>query len=252
MSLRRRFLLLIALLGLVGAGLAIARRDAGPQPPLGLFTSLPIYWNEAAALSGLLDQGQEPHWARGALQHRYTLRPLDLLAGSADSGQNRVDGLSYLLIAQPRPLAPQENLALDGWVQGGGRLLLFADPMLTAHSTFAIGDKRRPQDVAMLSPILARWGLVLEFDEAQPGGVHAVPFEQGELPVDLPGRLRLARTADSAGTCRLLAQGLAADCAIGRGHALVVADAALLDGDAESPESREATLTLLLDRAFGD
>ena len=241
MSLRRSFLALAVLLGLICAGLAIARREAPTGPGLGLFTSLPVYWNEAADLSGLLDKAQQPHWAREALERRYTLRPLDVLAG-----------LSYLLIAQPRPLSPAENVALDGWVRGGGRLLLFADPMLTAHSTFAIGDKRRPQDVVMLSPILARWGLALQFDEGQPDGEHAVAFDGGTLPVDLPGRLGLARTADTVGTCRLLAQGLVADCTIGRGHALVVADAALLDGEGESPESREAALALLLDRAFAD
>ena len=66
------------------------------------------------------------------------------------------------MMIQPRPLSPQENVALDNWVAAGGRLLLFADPALTEDSAFAIGDRRRPQDVVLLSPILARWGLELE------------------------------------------------------------------------------------------
>ena len=51
-------------------------------------------------------------------------------------------------------------------MRGGGRVLLFADPMLTRHSAFALGDRRRPQDVVLLSPILARWRLELQFDES--------------------------------------------------------------------------------------
>ncbi|HZF45169.1 MAG TPA: hypothetical protein VEZ26_02460, partial [Sphingomonadaceae bacterium] len=57
--------------------------------------------------------------------------------------------------------------------------------------------------------------------------------------------------------CRLLAEGLAADCRIGAGRALIVADAALLDraaqGDADGRASRtirEAALSRLLDVAF--
>jgi hypothetical protein len=149
---------------------------------------------------------------------------MDTLAGPRGLGLP-ADGV--LVLVQPRPLSPEENVSLDAWVRGGGRLLLFADPMLTAESVYAIGDPRRPEAIAMLSPILRHWGLTPEFDDAQPPGPRTITAFGIEVPVDLPGRFR----ADAAAPCRLEADGFAADCKIGRGRVLALADAALIDGD---------------------
>lgn len=150
--------------------------------------------------------------------------PLDSLAGRQGLALPH-DAL--LVLIQPRPLSPDENVALDAWVRGGGHVLLFADPMLTAHSAFALGDPRRPQDIAMLSPILDHWGLALEFDDAQPRGERDVEVRGATLPVNLRGQLRLSADA----RCRLEADKLVADCRVGKGRAVVVADAALFDGE---------------------
>jgi hypothetical protein len=150
--------------------------------------------------------------------------PLDTLAGPRGLGLPE-DGL--LVLIQPRPLSAEENVALDAWVRGGGRLLLFADPMLTAESVYAIGDPRRPEAIAMLSPILRHWGLSAEFDETQSPGPRTLTAFGIEVPVDLPGRFR----ADATAPCHLEAEGFAADCKIGRGRVLALADAALFDGD---------------------
>lgn len=206
------------------------------RPPLGVFTSLPVMWREADGLSAHLDAGQQPTWVRAELEHRFVLRSLDTLL---DLG-----GLHALLLAQPRPLDPAENVALDRWVRAGGRLLLFADPMLTAPSRFPIGDRRRPQDVVLLSPILTYWGLDLTFDEDQPAGLREIAGSG--LRVDLAGRL--ARRPGAP--CRIEREGLVAACTLGRGEVLVVADAAVLDiGD--SSRWRGAALASLLDEAFG-
>lgn len=202
---------------------------------MGLFTSLPILWSEADGVAAQLSAPAQPHWARPVLEEGRRLVPLDtLLAPSA---------LPDLLIAQPRPLEPAESVALDAWVRGGGHLLLFADPLLTAESRFALGDPRRPADTVLLGPILAHWGLALR--EAAEGRESAgTPF-----PVKAPGEL--SAIAGAPQTCRIEQAGLMAECHIGKGFALIVADAALLE-PAEGPEaaSRAQALRTLMRQAF--
>ncbi|HUQ13723.1 MAG TPA: ABC transporter [Novosphingobium sp.] len=210
-----------------------------------LFTSLPIYWNEAPDVAAMLAPGGETHWARRALERGHALVPLDALEPRA-LGKARA-----LLIAQPRPFAPAENVALDAWVRGGGRVLLFADPALTAESAFALGDKRRPQDVVLLSPILARWGLRLTFDEDQAAGERGVAIDGAVLPVNLPGRFELAESL-AGDACRLAQRGLVARCRVARGTVTAVADAALFEpaSRAAGETARRDALTALTAAAF--
>lgn len=224
----------------IGAWLAQARRDPAP---VGLFTTLPILWNEAGDVGAMLKDDAPPHWVRGDLQQRGRIVPLDTLA--APGGQGPLAGLDRLVIAQPRPLAPAENVALDAWVRGGGRLLLLADPALTEESSFPLGDPRRPQAVVLLSPILARWGLDLQFDEAQQFGEAPREVMGMTVPVNLPGRWQTRGQAN----CRLWGDGLAVTCAIGQGRVVALADAAVLERD-DPARSRERAFALLLDAAF--
>ena len=237
----------------VAAWLAIGREDtvlpanvaAERGRPLALFTSLPIYWGEAHDLGSMIGGKAARHWARTAIERERPLRPLDTLEAEA------LEGLRDLLIVQPRPLSPDENLALDAWVALGGRVLLFADPALTQDSAFAIGDPRRRQDVVLVSPILARWGLALEFDEAQPLGERPVGLADGvALPVNLPGRFALRRGGRSDARCRTERRALIVECAIGKGRVLAIADAALFETAREAPAPRQAALAALLARAF--
>ncbi|AZI36790.1 hypothetical protein NT2_05_03910 [Caenibius tardaugens NBRC 16725] len=242
--------LLLVLVLVVLAAAAWAMREPRDKPVLGLFSTLPIYWGEAEDLNALLVLDGHTHWVRTLLERDYTLRPLDVIGGASQPVP--LDKISYLVLAQPRALAPAENVALDRWVRGGGRLLLFADPMLTEHSHFALGDPRRPHGVVLLSPILRRWGLDLQFDDAQPAGVHAVPLFGLSLPVDLPGRFRLLPQGEGTGACTLHGAGLAAECTIGKGRVLILADAAVLDGENAGRAAREAALTALTARIFRD
>ena len=204
---------------------------------------MPILWSEAGGIAERLAVPGAPgsgshsgqHWARAVLEERRRLVPLDtLLAPGA---------MADLVIAQPRPLEPAENVGLDAWVRGGGHLLLFADPLLTAESRFALGDPRRPADTVLLDPLLAHWGLVL-----RPGD-PARETAGRPFPVSAPGELALL--AGSPEACRIEQAGLVADCRIGRGTALIVADAALLDA-AEGPAAaaRGRVLRRLMQRAF--
>jgi hypothetical protein len=208
-----------------------------PMHHVGLFTSLPILWNEYGEISELLKPEGDDHWVAAVVRRKGEIRPLDRLAPMSSD-------LRLLVMAQPRPLSPDENVALDEWVRNGGRLLLFADPMLTQQSAFALGDRRRPEGMVLLSPILARWGMALQFDDTQPPGEHAVEMLGATVPVNLSGSFALSENAD----CHLYADGLAARCRVGEGTVLAIADAALLE---EGPEGdggdRAAALQMLLD-----
>ena len=219
--------------------------SVGPVRPggIGLFTTLPIVWPEANDIKDLLRSDAPPHWALAVLQQRGPVRPLDSLLPQPDAPV--LQGVALLVMAQPRPLSPQENVALDGWVRKGGHLLLFADPMLTEDSAFGIGDRRRPQDIVLLSPILARWGLRLEFDDGAPIGERIIEMPGGALPVNLPGELAVV---DLRGGCRAFAAGAGARCRIGKGQVLVIADAALLEQNRSAgPQGHRDALRVLLE-----
>ncbi len=243
-------------MGVLAAALATAGcsagKDAGERRasnaqagPIGLFTTLPILWPEADDIGGLLHGEAQVHWAMRALRTQGDVRALNTLFADPPP----LAGFALLVMAQPRALSPSENVALDDWVRRGGRVLLFADPMLTADTRFSLGDRRRPQDVVLLSPILARWGLRLEFDDAQPAGQRDIAVPGGSLPVNLPGTLAVAGAASK---CRILAGGIAAQCRIGRGGALIIADAALFEpaiGDDARRRGRLLDALILIARA---
>jgi hypothetical protein len=214
-------------------------QEPAAAPSLGLMGTIPIYWGEAGGIDELIGGTAEPHWARAEIEASYALQPLDYLSAEA------LAPLDRLLLAQPRALSGEENVALDAWVRAGGQLLLFADPMMTGHSRFPLGDRRRPMDVTLLSPILKHWGLTMEFDEEQPLGVRAIEASETTLPVNLPGRFAGGRA------CELSADRVLARCAIGEGSATILADAALLDLHEPDPLAASA-LRGLLGLAFGE
>lgn len=241
--LRNLSLPLLAALTLALAGPAGAQAPGDrPRPELGLMGTLPIYWGEAGELGDLVGGNGAAHWARSRLERSYRLRPLDWLDAKS------LAGLEFLLLAQPRALSPAENVALDAWVREGGRLLLFADPMLTGRSRFAIGDRRRPQDVILLSPILTHWGLQLLFNVDEPEGVELVDLGKVPVPVNRPGHFVVPA---EPGNCAVDASPVLARCAIGEGAAVVVADAAVLDLYDPHPAS-EAALGWLLEQSFAE
>ncbi len=232
-------ILALAVAALLGANTASAQESS--RPPLALMGTVPIYWGEAEGLAGLLDTQTTGHWARPVLERSFELVPLDYLSSAA------LEVHGTLLLAQPRALSAEENVALDGWVRGGGRLLLFADPMMTGDSHYGLGDRRRPQDVALLSPILAHWGLDLRFDAQQPAGVQLVEGDGWNLPVNLAGQFY----ASGGGTCRFEADRVIARCRLGAGEVLLMADAALLDFE-RPPMAAETGLQALLAAIFGE
>jgi hypothetical protein len=220
---RRPLLLLLAIaLVLMSAFLVYAfTRPApdGPKPTLGLMTTLPLQWSEGGVEADLADDAQ-PHPAFARLSESYDVQPLDDVR---DLSERRM-----LLLAQPRAFSPAELVQLDSWVRKGGRVLILADPALQWGSLYPLGDKRRPLFTSMLSPLFAHWGLelVLPIADAEPMAIRKI----GKLSIrtQTPGEwLKINR--DGSARCALAEGGLLADCKIGKGRALLVADADLLD-----------------------
>jgi len=248
MLMRCRIFFAALLATLVLAGCENSRESSAPPRTIGISTSLPIVWPEAAEISDLLNDDLQPHWALAALQERGEVMPLDSLVGeegAAGAGTLPLPPDALLVLAQPYPFSAQEHVALDDWVKAGGRVLLFADPMLTADSGYALGDRRRPQDIIKLAPIFGRWGLVLLFDDNQEAGVRQVSLPGTDIPVNLPGQFSV--TGDEV-DCSFQADGLLARCVIGKGRLLALADAALLEsGDVENQELHRNALLHLFD-----
>ena len=198
-----------------GLLLLLSCREAAPaeapkptKPELFLLTALPLVWSEDFGL----DQPGSP--ALAALEREYRVTPIDL--------PSQVPTGALLLAAQPRALPAEELVELDKWVRGGGRLLLLADPMLEWPSELPLGDRRRPPMSFPDTGLLRHWGLRLD-----------APEERGPKQLSLDGAgILTASPGTLAGTrrdCQVAANGLAADCAIGKGRVTIVADADFLN-----------------------
>jgi hypothetical protein len=207
-------LVLIVIPGPIGLYEKIALRPEpalpATRPPLLLLSGLPLIWGEEDALGG------KPTAFYTALDRAYRVRPIDE-ATSASLGT-----ASLLLVAQPRPPGPAALVAIDGWVRGGGRAMILTDPALRWPSDLALGDPRRAPIDDGLGPLLLHWGLKLE----PPGdGKVLVVRDVGgrRLIMAAPGRFVV-----QGSKCTVTHGGFMADCPIGRGRALLLADADLL------------------------
>ena len=184
-----------------------APRPAEERPTLLLLTSLPIVFGEKF---GLAENGSA---VLSRLETRYQVQPISV----SDAGS--LGGAKLLLAAHPNA-QPAENLvALDKWVRGGGRLLLLADPMLEWRSERPLGDPLRPPPGFADTGLLRHWGLRLD-----------APDERGPVERNVAGqRVLFASPGRLHGRCAVEGDGLVARCAIGRGRAIIVADADFLD-----------------------
>lgn len=215
-------------------------------------TSLPLYWPLGAGVAEIARGAANPPWQRAALEERHRLILLDTLSPIAPLAPGAAEtdplaGLARLAIIQPRGLAPADNVALDDWVRGGGRLLLVLDPQLTGHYDLPLGDARQPSAVALIPPVLARWGLAIRYDEAQDLAGRRVVLGAGAIPLVLAGEVTLI--GDAARQCMLFAKGAAARCRIGAGQVTVLADAAVFEAEEPGDEAR-ASLAALIGWAF--
>lgn len=212
---------------------SVATSSAGHEKhELGLLTSLPLYWPVGADFASLIDGAAGVPWPREFLELRHELRLLDTLSpitglSPEEPPMDPLSGLGRLAIIQPRGLSPADNVALDDWVRGGGRLLYVLDPALTGHYDVALGDPDRPVASAVVPPVIARWGLAVSFDESQEASVRTVSFGEGILPLALAGSIE--RIGEAGKRCELVAERVIARCPIGDGRVTVVADAGIFE-----------------------
>jgi hypothetical protein len=200
--------------GLAALLLLVSCREATPAKApdktfseLFLLTSLPIVWSEGFGV----DQPGSP--ALKAIEAEYRVTPVDLPSRLPDGG--------LLLAAQPRALPAEELVALDAWLRRGGRMMLLADPLLEKPSELALGDPRRSPLAFPDTGLLQHWGLRLD-----------APDERGPKQSTLGGKpvrtVSPGNLVKVGGTCKVSDRGLSAQCAIGKGRAVIIADADFL------------------------
>jgi hypothetical protein len=214
-------LLVLGLILLLSALRYIRPEAETAKPVLGLMTTLPLQWSEGGIEADLAADAK-PHPAYARLQERYDVRPLD----SFDDLDQRQ--LSLMLLAQPRALAPAELVTLDNWVRAGGRLLILADPALQWGSLYPLGDKRRPLFTSLLSPLFSHWGLELVLPMSDQQAIAMREVDGLNIRTQTPGEW-LSKPGKATANCQIAAHRLLADCRVGRGRALLLADADLLD-----------------------
>jgi hypothetical protein len=179
--------------------------EARPKPELALLTSLPVLFAESFSL----EPPDSP--LRDALEARFALRAVD--------GPEQLKPEGLLLAIQPQAQTAERLVALDRWVRVGGRLVLLADPELEWESSRPLGDRFRPPFEYPDLGLLKHWGLSLErVAEGETGEAARRAAGTTLTPVS-PGRL-----ASSSPACRV-EEAFVATCRLGRGFALVVADA---------------------------
>jgi hypothetical protein len=183
----------------VGASCSDKAQPELKPPELYLITALPLLFGEAFSLDS--ERPAVTNW----LEERYRLTAIDL--------PSQLPAKATLLMVQPRALPAEELVVLDEWVRAGGRLLLLADPQLEWPSERPLGDKLRPPPMYADTGLLGHWGLRLD----SPDRTGAVTI--GGVTYGSPGRLV------AAGSNCAVENGIAARCTIGRGRAIVVADA---------------------------
>jgi len=212
----RRRALLIGLVLLIAVAVAVfavaGRRPEVPpakRPALLLLTSLPLVFGEDFSVH---DSGSP---ALKALETRYRVVPIS----TTTAAELAKGGL--LLMAHPLGQAPQDLVALDSWVRGGGRVLLLVDPLLDWPSKRPLGDPLRPPPTFVDTGLLGHWGLRLDAPDAP--GPKRLELGGYQVMTSSPGAL--------AGRCRISSDRLEARCKVGKGTAIVVADADFLDAD---------------------
>jgi ABC-type uncharacterized transport system len=214
-------LLVFALVMLLTAMRYLQPVRQGPKPVLGLMTTLPLQWSEGGIEADLAEDAN-PHPAYVRLQQQYDVRPIDSF------NELNIASIPLLLLAQPRALSPKELVRLDDWVRGGGRVLILADPALQWGSLYPLGDKRRPLFTSLLSPLFSHWGVELVLPMTDDQEVVLREIGGSTIRTQTPGEW-LPKKGGQPPLCRIGDQDMVADCRVGKGRALLIADADLLD-----------------------
>ena len=206
---------------------ACARAAPPERPVLMLITGLPLVTGERFAVDAVGSA------ALTRLEQDFRVRPI----GTSDRAD--LSGGHLLLMAQPRAQPAEALVDLDRWVRAGGRVAILADPRLDWPSERPLGDALRPPYDFADTGLLAHWGLTL--DAPAIPGVVARRLGNADVMAASPGTLRKA----GAGGCDILDAGFVARCRIGKGTALIVADADFINGDGANLDALATALKKL-------
>lgn len=186
-------------------------------PAVTMLTGLPLRWSAGEGIAAMIAEGTNDDPALARLMAAGPVSLVDSLADHVPPPGGT------LLIAHPRALAPQELVAIDAFVRGGGRAVVLADALSGWPARHPLGDPRNPPVTSLLTPLLDHWGVTLG---AAPAG------EGAALPADIDGaRLRLfsgGRFDRLPTACRAFADRHVARCSIGAGEVWLVGDADLV------------------------
>lgn len=214
---------LALVVGWFGAGHALLavlyRPVAAPAgaPAVTMLTGLPLRWSASGDIGAMIAEGASDDPALARLE----------AAGPVSLVDSLVDHVpppgGTLLLAHPRALAPQELVAIDAYVRGGGRAVILADALTGWPARYPLGDPRNPPITSLLTPLLDHWGVTLGAAPAGAGKPH--PVDVGGMRLRLFGAGRFDRLPPR---CRAFAGRRVAQCPIGKGEAWLVGDADLL------------------------
>ncbi len=193
-------------------------------PAATMLTGLPLRWSGSGDIAAIIANGagDDP-----ALVRLEAMGPLSLVDSIVDPVPPPGGAL---LIAHPRALAPQELVAIDAFVRGGGKAVVLADALSGWPARHPLGDPRNPPITSLLTPLLGHWGVTLGAAPNDDDGVQSIDVDGARLRLASAGafeRLPL--------TCRTFADRRIARCPIGAGEAWLVGDADLLFAPLWSP-----------------
>ncbi len=189
----------------------VALLGASEKPRVTLMTALPLMWGEGTPADVIAGRSGKSETIK-IIETQFDVRAIDTISA-------KTLGRDIAIIAQPRRLSPEELVAFDKWLLGGGRAMIFADPELVWPSIHALGDNRRAPPVELLDPLFKHWGVTLgdSDQKAQMVSINGVTV-----------RLLASGVWQGPRACTAIVTEVL-DCRIGRGHVLLVGDADLLD-----------------------
>ncbi len=157
------------------------------------------------------------HW-----QDQYDMEAVDSLEGLKDGSTDIV------MLVQPRAMAPADLAELDVWVREGGKAVIMTDPDLIWPSELPLGDPQRPLPSGLLSPLLKHWGLELVSEDDTASSVELEFADYKFATVGVGQFQAIGQKTSDGSVCKFSDPQFIAQCQIGKGYAILVADADFL------------------------